>query len=79
MRKYSKSATRMKTMLIKIQDMRGQSPSEGGMLPLALLFKLIVIRSRVRRRPSLIRETGSTLTIALTITFQGQHLLAQQS
>ena len=40
MRKYSKSATRMKTMLIKIQDMRGQSPSEGGMLPLALLFKL---------------------------------------
>ena len=53
MRKYSKSATRMKTMLIKIQDMRGQIPSEVGMLPLALLFKLIVIRSRVRRRPSL--------------------------
>ena len=53
MRKYSKSATRMKTMLIKIQDMRGQIPSEVGMLPVALLFKLIVIRSRVRRRPSL--------------------------
>ena len=56
MRKYSKSATRMKTMLIKIQDMRGQIPSEVGMLPVALLFKLIVIRSRVRRRPSLQQE-----------------------
>ena len=81
MRKYSKSATRMKAMLIRIQRMRGQIPSEevdgyiscptnpilgmfdvrhqlghkpdGGMLSVALLFRLIVIRRRVRRRPSL--------------------------
>ena len=56
-RKYSRSAKRMKSMLIKIHWMRGQILSERGILLVALLFKLIVIRSRVRSRPSLTRKT----------------------
>ena len=53
MRKYSKSAKRMKAMLIRIHWTRGQILPEGGILSVALLFRLIVIRSRVRSRPSL--------------------------
>jgi len=38
--------------------------SDGGMLSVALLFRLIVIRRRVRRRPSL-PGTASTRTAKL--------------
>ena len=80
MKKYSKSAKRINPMLIRIQAMRGQILFEGGIVVVALLFRLIVIRSRVRRRPSLKKKnqtleiseiphlpgTASTLTAKLT-------------
>ena len=53
MTKYSASAKVTKAALIRIQRMRGQMRSEVGMLLVALLFRLIIIRSRVSRRPSL--------------------------
>ena len=56
MRKYSASAKVTKAALIRIQRMSGQMRSEVGMLSVALLFKLIIIRRRVRRRPSLTRK-----------------------
>ena len=65
MTKYSKRAMRMKVMLVRIHPMRGQMLLDLGMLLLALLFRLIVMRRRVRRRPSL-PGTASTLTAKLT-------------
>ena len=53
MTKYSASAKVTKAALIRIQRMRGQMRSEVGMLLVALLFRLIIIRRRVSRRPSL--------------------------
>ena len=54
MTKYSKRAMRIKALLVRIHPTRGQMLLDLGMLLLALLFRLIVIRSRVRSKPSLV-------------------------
>ena len=56
MAKYSARAKVTKAALMRIQRMRGQIRSEVGMLLVALLFRLINIRRRVSKRPSLCGE-----------------------
>ena len=75
MMKYSASAKIMKMMLMKIQRMRGQMPSDLGIICEILLFMLIIMRRRVRSRP---RRPGTTskltaklIQLVMTITKQG--------
>ena len=64
MRKYSKSATRMKTMFIRIQRMRGQILSEqvGGFIncPTNPILGMFDVRSPIGHKPD-----GGMLSVAL--------------